>query len=139
MNAVVTPPSQPVARFSPHTTESCPIAFLIEPSPDVERCAAPLLAARGFDVRVVHGIPDNLDEAAFVIVEADRGGRTITLARRVRALRPELPTAGVLRWWNEDESELARLAQFVLHVPVRDDQLQALGRVAAAAAAASPA
>src|SRR5262249_52477470 len=34
------------------------------------------------------------------------------------------------RWWNEDEHELAGLVDFILHVPVRGQELDGLASVA---------
>lgn len=107
----------------PLTPDHTPIAYLIEPSTAVQSEVGGALADCGFDVHVADfGVPD-VTRATLVVVEADRGARTIAMMRRVRAIRPDLPAVGVLRWWNEDERDLLRLADFVLHVPLRQDQL----------------
>src|SRR5262245_5524838 len=104
-------------------------AVLIEPSPTVEEQVSTLLAGLGLRVRVEEDLPSDLDGVLLLLVEADRGSRTIALARQARAQRPELPCAGVLRWWNEDEHELAGLVDFILHVPVRGQELDGLASV----------
>jgi uncharacterized protein YaeQ len=45
----------------------------------------------------------------------------------------------VLCWWNDNERELAAVADLVVHVPVRDDQLAALRRLATTVLALQPA
>ena len=106
------------------------IALLVEPS--VEVCASVLgtLEAHGYEVRVARDLAEELDGATLVLVEADRGARALGLIRRVQALRPDLPLACVLGWWDDDEGEACRLCRFILHVPVREDQLQGLAEFA---------
>ena len=127
MNAVDGPPL-PLLTARPLCT------VLVEPSPTVERHVTDVLARHGYDVVCVAGFPDRLETAALVIVEAGRDWRAITLMKRLHDLRPDLPIVGVLPWWDEDERELAGVAQFILHVPIRNDQLQGLARLAAASA-----
>jgi hypothetical protein len=103
-----------------------PDAILIEPSPTVEAQVSALLAELGLRVQVREDLPEDLSSVSLLLVEADRGSRTIALARQARSQRPDLPCAGVLRWWNEDERELAALVDFILHVPVRAQELQGL-------------
>ena len=112
-----------------------PIALFVEPSVGVSASVAGLLAPHGFEISIAKGVPDDLDSAAFVLVEADRGARAVSLIKRIHALRPELPIAGVLPWWDDDERDIADIARFVLHVPLRDDQLEGFARFAASTAA----
>jgi hypothetical protein len=123
MNALLTLPS-------PTTTLDPPLAILIEPSDGVCSCVAELLSSQGFRVCITDGVTDDLAGAALAIVEADRGSRTFGLIRRIHALRPDLPIAGVLPWWADDESDLEGVARYILHVPVRDDQLRGLESLA---------
>jgi hypothetical protein len=51
----------------------------------------------------------------------------------------EAASASVLCWWNEDKRELAAVADLVVHVPVRADQLAALRRLATTVLARQPA
>ncbi|MGH2584270.1 MAG: hypothetical protein ACRDJE_05095 [Dehalococcoidia bacterium] len=120
-------PAPPRAAFGP------PIAVLIEPSPSVRDCVTGLLEPQGFCVCVADGPTADLEQAAFVLVEADRRWRAKGLIRRIRSEHPGLPVAGVLPWWDDDEDDVRGLACFILHVPVREDQLQGLSAVAAAA------
>ncbi len=112
-----------------------PVALLIEPSVGVSGSVAGLLVPQGYEVAIAKGLTDDVHIATLVLVEADRGARAIGLIKCIRALRPELPIAGVLPWWDDDEREIAGIAQFVLHVPVRDDQLRGLAALAASALA----
>lgn len=123
MNALLAPPSPSAALDSP-------LAVLIEPSDGVSTCVAELLSAQGFRVCIADGLTDDLALAALAIVEADRGSRTFGLIRRIHAIRPNLPIAGVLPWWADDESDLQGAARFILHVPVREDQLRGLETLA---------
>ncbi len=123
MNALLAPPPPSAALDSP-------LAVLIEPSDGVSTCVAELLSAQGFRVCIADGLTDDLALASLAIVEADRGSRTFGLIRRIHALRPELPIAGVLPWWADDESDLQDAARFILHVPVREDQLRGLETLA---------
>ncbi|MGD9893925.1 MAG: hypothetical protein AB7U18_21790, partial [Dehalococcoidia bacterium] len=115
-----------VALPSPAAGLSPPLAVLIEPSTVVCSQVADLLTSQGFRVCIAGGVTDDLAVASLAIVEADRGSRTFGLIRRIHALRPELPIAGVLPWWGDDEADLHDLARFILHVPIRDDQLRGL-------------
>lgn len=122
------------APASSAARSSMPVAVLIEPSVGVCAGVAGLLAPQGYEICIAKGVPEDLLTAAFALVEADRGARAIELIKRIRAVHPDLPIAGVLPWWDEDERDLAGIAQFILHVPVRDDQLRGLADLAAAAA-----
>jgi hypothetical protein len=113
-------------------------ALLIEPSPTVEEHVSALLAGLGLRVHVAEDLPPDLGGVSLLLVEADRGSRTIALARQARARWPELPCAAVLRWWNEDERELAALVDFILHVPVRPQELDGLASVALRARSGLP-
>ena len=110
-------------------------AILVEPSPSVEGAVMDVLTAHGYDVVCVQGFPDGLETAALVVVEAGRDWRAITLIKRIHRLCPDLPLVGVLPWWDEDERDVAGVADFILHVPVREDQLRGLARLAAVAPA----
>jgi len=108
-----------------------PVAVLVEPSVGVCASVLGLLEPQGYEVRVARDLAAELDGAALVLVEADRGARTIGLIKRIRALHPDLPIACVLGWWDDDEGEACRICRFILHVPTRDDQLQGLADAAA--------
>lgn len=108
-----------------------PLAVLIEPSSSVCSSVAELLAAQGYRVCIATGPTDDLDQACLAVVEADRASRSIGLIRRIHARRPDLPIVGVLPWWTDDEVDLLGSARYVLHVPVRDDQLRGLEALAA--------
>ncbi len=126
-------PVSPEPSFHPESSPVRPVALLIEPSVGVSGSVAGLLALQGYDVAVAKGLTDDVHTATLVLVEADRGARAIGLIKCIRALRPELPIAGVLPWWDDDEREIVGIVQFVLHVPVRDDQLRGLAALAASA------
>lgn len=116
-----------------------PLAYVIEPSLALLPDLTATLVASGFRVCVSQaGVPE-LTGVGLVVVEADRGARTIALVRRLRAMRAGIPAVGVLRWWNEDERDLLPLADMVLHVPLRQDQLAGFRRFATTIATASTA
>lgn len=119
---------------SPATTSSPRVAMLIEPSVGVCASVAGLLGPQGYRICIARGVPEDLVTAAFALVEADRGTRAIGLIKRIRAIYPDLPIAGVLPWWDEAERDLTGIAQFILHVPVRDDELRGLADLATASA-----
>jgi hypothetical protein len=54
-----------------------------------------------------------------LIVEADRGGRAVRLAKDLRASFPAAPVAVILTHWCEAEAEAGQAAEFVLHAPLR--------------------
>lgn len=58
--------------------------------------------------------------AGLFIVEADRGGLAVALARRLRAQAPAVPIAVVLTSWSESELEARSAAEFVMHAPLRE-------------------
>jgi hypothetical protein len=61
--------------------------------------------------------------AALFIVEADRGGLAVALARRLRARAPAVPIAVVLTCWSECELEAKSAAEFVMHAPLREAEV----------------
>jgi hypothetical protein len=107
-----------------------PIAVLIEPSNGVCSSVSAVLAQLGYRVCITNELTDDLDRAALAIVEADRASRAVGLIRRLHALRPDLPIVGVLPWWTEEEVDLLGSARYILHVPIRDDQLRGLEALA---------
>lgn len=107
-----------------------PIAVLIEPSDGICSSVSALLAGHGYRVCIANDLTNDLDRASLTIVEADRASRTVGLIRRLHALRPDLPIVGVLPWWTEEEVELVGSVRYVLHVPLRDDQLRGLEAIA---------
>jgi hypothetical protein len=121
----------PTARLVP-TRLAPPLAVLIEPSDGLCSRVADLLATRGYRVCIANGVTDDLDRAALAVVEADRASRAIGLIRRIHARQPDLVLVGVLPWWTDDEVDILDAARYVLHVPIRDDQLRGLEELAAA-------
>lgn len=121
-----------LSLLAPARTQAVPpLAILIEPSDGVCTCVAELLAAQGYRVCIASGVTDDLDRAALVVVEADRASRTIALIRRIHAWQPDLALVAVLPWWTDDEVDILDAARYVLHVPIRDDQLRGLEELAA--------
>jgi hypothetical protein len=62
-------------------------------------------------------------EAELLIIEADRGGLAVALARRLRAQAPAVPIAVVLPCWSESEPEARSTAEFVVHAPLRENEV----------------
>lgn len=110
----------------PRRAPSVPVAILIEPSAGVAEAAGAVLTPADYRVEAVSEEEAALDTATLVLVEADRGARAIRAIKRIHAERPDLPVVAVLPWWDEDEREVLHLVRFVLHVPLRDDQLRAM-------------
>lgn len=115
---------------SPRNTALAPIAILIEPSPRVAGSIRDLLGLAGYRIDTATEADAALDAATLAIVEADRGARAIRAITRLHGEYPGLPLVSVLPWWDDDEREVLHLVRFVLHVPVRDDQLQGLAAFA---------
>lgn len=72
---------------------------------------------------------DSLTGAELFIIEADRGGLAVALARRLRLQAPAVPIAVVLTCWSESEPEARSAAEFVLHAPLRESQISAVLQV----------
>jgi hypothetical protein len=64
-----------------------------------------------------------LDGAELLIIEADRGGLAVALARRLRAQVPAVPIAVILTCWSESELEAQSTAEFVIHSPLREHEV----------------
>lgn len=81
--------------------------------------------ARGCQVVCLTSAICSGDEVALVgagllIVEADRGGLAVALARRLRARAPAVPIAVVLTCWSDSELEAQSAVEFVMHAPLRE-------------------
>lgn len=111
-------------------TTTHPIALLVQPSKPTLLSIDATLATHGFEILITEELPDAFDRAALLLVEADRGGRAFALSRLAHELCPELPIVGVLNWWNEDERLFDGIADLIVHVPLREDQVAALERFA---------
>ena len=129
MTTLHAPPRAASSTRSPNTS---PTVLLVEPSVVVSATLLALLEPQGYEVRIASDPTEEIDVATLVVVEADRGARTIAQIKRLSALRPDLPIVAVLPWWNDDEAEIVRVVRFILHVPIRDDQLQGLVELASA-------
>jgi len=68
-------------------------------------------------------------EADLFVIEADRGGLAVALARRLRLLAPAVPIAVVLTSWSESEPEARLTAEFVIHAPLRKREVKAVLQV----------
>lgn len=110
-----------------------PRVILVEPSAGVQTLVTAALLIRDCHVGVAHGLPDELGDVDLVLVEADRGSRTISLVKRIHAQRPALPIVAVLPWWNDDERDVLGFVRYVLHVPMREDGLRELAELAKSA------
>lgn len=109
------PASGSDADFS---SAQAPRAVLLGTSRHVTGILAPALREHGFEV-VQMPCGSRPERPAVVVVEADCA---VELLRAV----PDLDTRGprplvvaVTRWWNENETELRRVADAVLHAPLR--------------------
>jgi hypothetical protein len=64
--------------------------------------------------------------AELLIIEADRGGLAVALARRLRTQAPAVPIAVVLPCWSESEPEARSTAEFVIHAPLRESEVNSV-------------
>ena len=101
------------------------LVALVDVRPRSRHLIEGLCAAHG---RQVVLLPSSLSSAALtdaelLIVEADRGGLAVALARRLRAQAPAVPIAVVLTYWSESELEARSTAEFVIHAPLRETEV----------------
>jgi hypothetical protein len=61
--------------------------------------------------------------AELLIIEADRGGLAVALAHRLRTQAPAVPIAVILPCWSESELEARSTAEFVIHAPLRQSEV----------------
>lgn len=117
------PDSRPVQR-APAT----PVVALVGVRPGSRRLIEGVCAAHGCQVVCFSSAPSSVDEvvvagAELLIIEADRGGLAVALARRLRAQVPAVPIAVVLPCWSESEPEARSTAEFVVHAPLRENEV----------------
>jgi hypothetical protein len=62
-------------------------------------------------------------DAELLIVEADRAGLAVALARRLREQAPAIPIAVILTSWSDSEIEARSTAEFVIHAPLRETEV----------------
>jgi hypothetical protein len=96
--------------------------------PGSRRLIEGVCAAHGCQVVCFSSAPSSVDEvvvagAELLIIEADRGGLAVALARRLRAQVPAVPIAVVLPCWSESEPEARSTAEFVVHAPLRENEV----------------
>ena len=68
----------------------------------------------------------SLTPADLFIIEADRGGFAVALARCLRLQAPAVPIAVVLTCWSESEPDARSTAEFVIHAPLREREVSAV-------------
>lgn len=108
-----------------------PLITLVEVQPGSRRLLEAVFVAHGCHVVCCPAAPSSADEAMragaeLFIIEADRGGTAVALARRLRGLAPSVPIAVILACWSEYEPEAQSAAEFVIHAPLRKSEV---GRV----------
>jgi hypothetical protein len=64
--------------------------------------------------------------AELLVVEADRAGLAVAMARRLRAQAPAVPIAVILTCWSESEIEARSTAEFVIHAPLRETEVNSV-------------
>lgn len=113
---------------TPQRAPAAPRVALVEVRPGSRQMLEEVCAAHG--CQVVHISPSPcsdeevaLAEAELIVVEADRGGLAIALARRLRAQAPAVPIAVVLTCWSESELEAQSAVEFVIHAPLRKKEV----------------
>ena len=101
---------------------------LVEVRSESRRLLEGVCAAHRCRVVSCSGAPSSAGEATvrgagLLIIEADRGGLAVVLARRLRTQAPAVPIAVVLTCWSECELEARSAAEFVLHAPLRKSEV----------------
>jgi hypothetical protein len=109
-------------------TPSAHLVALIEVRPRSRPLIESVCAAHGCQVVCFPSAPSRADEPALrgtelFIIEADRGGLAVALARRLRVEAPAVPIAVVLAYWSESELEARSTAEFVIHSPLRESEV----------------
>jgi hypothetical protein len=117
------PDSQAVRR-APAT----PLVALVEVRPGSRRLIEGVCTAHGCQVACFSSAPPSAGEAVvagaeLLIIEADRGGLAVSLARRLRAQAPAVPIALILPCWSESELDARSTAEFVIHAPLRQNEV----------------
>jgi len=107
---------------------AAPLVALVEVRPASRRLFETACAAHGCQVVCLAPEPCSADEATLagaelLVIEADRGGLAVALARRLRAQAPAVPIAVVLPCWSECEPEARSTAEFVIHAPLRQAEV----------------
>ena len=107
---------------------AAPLVALVEVRPGSRRLIEGVCAAHGCQVVCFSSAPSSVDEATLagaelLIIEADRGGLAVALAHRLRAQAPAVPIAVVLPCWSESEPEARSTAEFVIHAPLRQSEV----------------
>ena len=120
------PPPSP-SRASKRTP-TAPLVALVDVRPGSLQLLEGLCVARGREVVCCSPAPPLIDEAALtgvelLLIEADRGGLAVALARRLRAQAPAVPIAVVLTCWSECEADAQSAAEFVIHAPLREREI----------------
>jgi hypothetical protein len=93
------------------------------------KVGAPLGAAledAGYEVIATTVLDERARRADVVVVEAGHGPEVLRDARGLRRTVGGPAVIGVVGWWSEDEVDVQRAADTVLHVPWRNEQLRAL-------------
>jgi hypothetical protein len=120
MGAVLAPERRAPASgsdpgFSP---PQAPRAVLLGTSRYVTGILAPALREHGFEVVQVP-CGSRLERPAVVVVEADCAVELLRAVPEPGTPGPRPLVVAVTRWWNENETELRRVADAVLHAPLR--------------------
>jgi hypothetical protein len=120
-------PSPPDSR-AVQRAPAARLVALVEVRPGSRRLFETVCTAHGCRVVCFSSRPSPVDEAKvgraeLLIIEADRGGLAVALARRLRAQAPAVPIAVVLPSWSESESEARSTAEFVIHAPLRETEV----------------
>lgn len=107
---------------------AAPLVALVDVRPRSRHLIEGICAAHGRQVvPLPSAVPPAGDlalaDAELLIVEADRAGLAVALARRLRAQAPAVPIAVILTCWSESEIEARSTAEFVIHAPLRETEV----------------
>ena len=118
----------PEAGF-PRPEEAAPLTHglaLVDVRPQTRQVIEGVCACQGYQVvPLAGGGPWNreLGGVELLVVESDRGGMAVSLAKELRRRFPATPVAVVLTCWSEAEEEVGAAAEFVLHAPLREAEV----------------
>lgn len=111
------PASAPASDPGSHPSPA-PRAVLLGTCRHVTGILAPALREHGFEVVQVP-CGSRVARPAVVIAEADCAVELVRAVPDLGGPGPRPLVVAVTRWWNENETELRRVADAVLHAPLR--------------------
>lgn len=112
----------------PHTAPrpGPPLAVLLNVSADTRAALERALCDCGLKVVERPCVDERVQRAAVVVIEGGRGPRSLDEARVLRRRGGGPIVLGVVGWWSENEPDVRRVTDAVLHMPLRVQQIHAV-------------